>query len=70
MSESKGEWTKEFFEYCEECGFEGDPDGMVAYDAKKYPGGCMTGFICSRSGVIARMKKNGTYWKRIKDECQ
>ena len=44
----RAEYNPLYLEYCKEQGFENSPEEMKIYDKKKYPGGCMAGFISWR----------------------
>ncbi len=38
-------YNPRYLEYCEAHGHAGDPEGQLAADRERYPGGCMCGYI-------------------------
>jgi hypothetical protein len=38
-------WNPRYLAYCRSQG-EADPEAMMALDAQRFPGGCMSGFCC------------------------
>lgn len=38
-------WSSRYLEYCSANGHEGDPEGMLAEDRERWPGGVNVGFL-------------------------
>lgn len=46
-----------YLAYCAAHGFRGDPDGMLAHDRERWPGGVMCGFVTWMAPLIGAFEK-------------
>lgn len=63
------EWNWRFLAYCAANGHRDDPDGMLAEDRERWPGGIMVGFTQWNSGMITQwaeetgVERESIHWK-------